>query len=163
MSKAHLAGPSGTAAQLHLIKLCVGAPSVEALSEWVASRARRGPVAHRTRRRPTRAAEILGAAAPGAGGSLYWVIGGAIRCRQRILDLPLETDEGGRTCCALHLEPQVIATEAWPRRPFQGWRYLPAGEAPPDLIGAAAGWGDDDDAPPPEMWAELAAVGVARP
>lgn len=147
-------------AALHLVKLCVGAPSVAALAEWVAARAARGGVAHHTRRRPTRADEILGGGRR-RPGSLYWVIGGAIRCRQTILALDLETDADGTPHCAIRLSPELVSTEMRPRRPFQGWRYLSGDEAPPDapMLAAVAG-GDAADAPPPEMWAELAAVGV---
>jgi hypothetical protein len=60
---------------LHLIKLCVGADSLDDLRQWMAARMReaerRGaPLrhAHVTRMTPKRAAEIVD------GGSLYWVI-----------------------------------------------------------------------------------------
>jgi hypothetical protein len=42
-----------------------------------------------------------------------------------------------------------------PRRAFQGWRYLEAADAPPDLEGEAAS-GDLSDA----MRADLAALGL---
>jgi hypothetical protein len=42
-----------------------------------------------------------------------------------------------------------------PRKAFQGWRYLPPGDAPPDIEAGA------DEAPlPPRMAAALAEIGV---
>ena len=73
---------------LHLIKLCVGADSIEDLADWQEKRAaeRRkkggaGDVLHITRMTPKRADELL------AGGSLYWVIKGQIAVRQRLMAL----------------------------------------------------------------------------
>jgi len=36
---------------------------------------------------------------------------------------------------SLVLDPALIRTEGRPRKPFQGWRYLAAADAPPDLSG----------------------------
>jgi hypothetical protein len=47
-----------------------------------------------------------------------------------------------------------VRTEWQPRRPFQGWRYLPAADAPGDL-----GKRRNDDLPP-QLRAELAALGL---
>jgi hypothetical protein len=43
-----------------------------------------------------------------------------------------------------------------PRRPFQGWRYLDAADAPPDLPRARHG----DDALPPGLAEALAEFGL---
>lgn len=143
-------------ANLHLIKLCVGADSVEDLAEWQARRAaeRRAengdsrPV-HVTRMWPRREAELL------AGGSLYWVIKGLVLARQRLVALePREGADGVRRC-ALVLDPEIRRVGPAPRRPFQGWRYLPAPEAPRDLA-ASAGLADL----PPALMARLDAMGV---
>lgn len=111
---------------LHLIKLCVGADSVEELRAWRAERAKRGipPLVH-TRMTPKRADELL------EGGSLYWVIKGAILIRQRIVSI--KTLESGPQPCKIDLAPELILTAPQPRRPFQGWRYLDPKDAPPDL------------------------------
>ncbi len=135
---------------LHLIKLCVGIDSVADLRAWRAHRAAQG---HRsvcpTRQTPKRAAELLD------GGSLYWVIRGAVLCRQRLVRLdPVEKD--GAEHCGLILDPAVIRTEPAPRRPFQGWRYLDPKEAPRDLAQRR----DGDDLLPPGMAEALAAFGV---
>lgn len=144
------------AGTLHLLKLCVGAQSVEDLAEWQAARlaerraAREDPgTFHVTRMWPRRDAELLD------GGSLYWVIKGIVLARQRILGLePREGGDGVRRC-AIRLDPEIARTAAQPRRPFQGWRYLRAADAPRDLKGAAA----QADLPPALM-AQLDLMGV---
>ncbi|MGO9757567.1 MAG: DUF1489 family protein, partial [Roseiarcus sp.] len=78
---------------LHLIKLCVGAESIEDLEQWIAQRVaerkRRGEPAlslHVTRMTPKRGAELLD------GGSLYWVIRGQLSARQRLERIEPFTD-----------------------------------------------------------------------
>jgi hypothetical protein len=111
---------------LHLIKLCVGADSVEELRAWRAERARRGiPPIVPTRQTPKRAAELLD------GGSLYWVIKGQILVRQPIVSIV--TLDSGPQPCRIDLAPELILTTPQPRRAFQGWRYLDPKDAPPDL------------------------------
>ena len=115
---------------LHLVKLCVGAEAVEDLVQWQAERAARIPdwvPCHVTRMWPKREAEVLN------GGSLYWVFKGVMQARQRILSLQEVEGEDGIRRCALILDPMLVRVAAVPRRPFQGWRYLAAGDAPPDL------------------------------
>jgi hypothetical protein len=62
-----------------MIKLCVGAATVEDLLEWRRVREPGGPWIMRTRQTPKRAAELVD------GGSLYRVFKGVILCRQTIL------------------------------------------------------------------------------
>jgi hypothetical protein len=142
---------------LHLVKLCVGARSVEDLADWQESQAGHWPpgrAVHVTRMRPARAAEIL------AGGSLYWVIRGAILCRQRLLALEEVAGDDGVPRCALHLDRAIVRTEPLPRRAFQGWRYL-APEAAPRDLGAPQTRGAGEEAPlPPGLAAALAEIGV---
>ncbi len=126
---------------LHLVKLCVGEESVAGLEAWVEARvaervAQGGPPRsrHVTRMVPTRAAEIVD------GGSLYWVIKGQIAARQGVLDIEPFVDVDGVGRCRLWLDPEVVKVSPRPMRPFQGWRYLSAKDAPGDLgaSGAAA-------------------------
>ncbi len=138
---------------MHLLKLCVGAETVADLTDWQKQPRAHGPDGlprHVTRMWPRREAEVL------AGGSLYWVIKGVILARQRILRFD-EVDRGdGITRCGLVLDPEVVRTEAVPRRPFQGWRYLDPADAPKDL-----GKGGADIAHlPPSLMAALADIGV---
>lgn len=121
---------------LHLLKLCVGAESIKDLEDWIvetlASRDARGLPAeqtHTTRMVPTRMDEIVD------GGSLYWVIKGEVACRQRLTAIRPFVDADGIRRCQLVLEPKVHRVEPRPSRPFQGWRYLAAKDAPPDLAG----------------------------
>ena len=118
------------AESVHLLKLCVGADSVEDLIEWHRTHPAPYPTGERrhvTRMWPKREAEVL------AGGSLYWVVKGVILCRQQIVRFDEITGADGIRRCGIVLAPEVLRTEPAPRRPFQGWRYLEPGDAPRDL------------------------------
>jgi len=118
---------------LNLIKLCVGCDSVDELVDWWRqSHAEGERWKLRTRQTPRRAAELVD------GGSLYRVFKGFILCRQRIWAVKT-TGEGAARRCELTLDPAIVLTEPAPRRAFQGWRYLEAKDAPPDLSSALAG------------------------
>lgn len=138
---------------VNILKLCVGAESVEDLAQWQAQNAHRWPAGravHVTRMWPKREADIL------AGGSLYWVIKGAVLARQRITGLEKVAGGDGIERCALILDAQIIRTEAAPRRPFQGWRYLTPEESPRDLPKGR----EMDDALPPSLAQALAEIGL---
>ena len=111
---------------LHLIKLCVGVDTVEDLERWVKSRSRGKTHGHVTRQTPKRATELLD------GGSLYWVIKGVVQCRQDILGLEPAVKDGVPSC-RIVLTPDITRTAPMLRRPFQGWRYLEAKDAPSDI------------------------------
>lgn len=143
----------GIVDHLNLIKLCVGADSVEDLLDWHRAHAHvwaKGTTEHVTRMWPKREAEIL------SGGSLYWIIKGTVQARQRIVGLAARQGGDGINRCALVLDAEVIRTEHAPRRPFQGWRYLSAEDAPRDLPKGRA----LDDALPPELAQALAEIGL---
>ena len=141
---------------LHLIKLCVGADSIEDLREWVSQRSLTAMAAglephsvHTTRMIPKRIEELLD------GGSLYWVIKGQVQARQKLLDIRSFTGGDGITRCDLVLGPEVIETSPAPKRPFQGWRYLKDEEAPRDLGGSGLA-----DEMPSDLRRELAELGL---
>ena len=114
--------------KIHMVKLCVGADSIDDLINWQARLMKTLPApVHHTRMTPKRAEELL------SGGSIYWVIRRAIRARQRIVDIRSVQDRDGRGLCELVFDPQIVPTRARPKRPFQGWRYLKPSEAPVDL------------------------------
>lgn len=141
---------------LHLIKLCVGADSIDDLREWVSQRSLTAMAAglephsvHTTRMIPKRMEELLD------GGSLYWVIKGQVQARQKLLDIRSFTGGDGITRCDLVLGPEVIETSPAPKRPFQGWRYLKDEEAPRDLGGSGLA-----DEMPSDLRRELAELGL---
>lgn len=138
---------------VHLIKLCVGAEKVEDLLHWQSQKRAKnaeGLPVHVTRMWPKRADEIVN------GGSLYWVFKGVVLARQRVLRLDEVTGADGIQRCAIVLEPNVIRTEAAPKRPFQGWRYLPTSDAPADLRSQSR----REEALPPKLEMALAEIGV---
>jgi hypothetical protein len=140
-------------AHLNILKLCVGADSVEDLTDWQVSQRHRWPAGravHVTRMWPKREAEVL------AGGSLYWVIKGVVLARQRIVALEEIIGSDGIRRCGLHLDLNVIRTEPAPRRPFQGWRYLDPAESPRDLPQGR----DREDTLPAELARALADIGL---
>lgn len=135
---------------VHLLKVAVGEESIDDLRRWQASRIRKhGRLWHVTRMVPRRAPEVVD------GGSIYWIIKGAIRVRQRILDVEDVVGPDGRKC-VLSLDPDLVPTEPAPRRPHQGWRYLEVGDAPGDLGELAPGLQEM----PAEMVAELRELGL---
>lgn len=136
---------------LHLIKLSVGTRDVAGLAAWQALRAvAEPPLRHQTRQRPKRAAEIID------GGSIYWVIQGVVRVRQRVIDISEDTWDDGTTCAGLVLDPVLVPVAARPTKPFQGWRYLDPAAAPPDIAAMAEASGIE--VLPPRMLAELQAL-----
>ena len=140
---------------LHLIKLAAGCVSVDDLAERQAQRAKtHPPLRHRTRATPRRAEEIL------AGGSIYWVIAGFVQVRQRIVAIVPDTMADGSPCCALHLDPVLVPVELRPAKPFQGWRYLPAADAPTDRPSGLAEPQEGFAAMPDSMRRELAELGL---
>ncbi len=141
---------------LHMLKLCVGCESIADLEEWIDEQrtyARRRGVdfqqRHTTRMFPKRAGEIAGQ------GSLYWVIKGQVSCRQPLLAIEPFIDGAGISRCDLVMDTVVVPVSPRPFRPFQGWRYFEAKDAPPDLkLGAA------DAAMPEAMRRDLASLGL---
>jgi hypothetical protein len=132
---------------LNMIKLCVGAATVEDLLDWQRTREPGGPWIMRTRQTPKRAAELVD------GGSLYRVFKGVILCRQPILAVNT-VGEGVTARCEVTLDPEPIRVAPTPRRAFQGWRYLDPRDAPPDMAT------DIDGEMPQELARQLREAGV---
>ena len=135
---------------LHLLKLAVG---IEHLDQLKARQHRfindAGNYRHITRMFPKRGDEILD------GGSMFWVIKRLVLVRQPIIALNRETDREGRRFCLIELAPNHIPVEPQRKRPFQGWRYLKAEDAPGDL---SEGVGYVDPDMPADMRAELSRI-----
>ena len=155
---------------IHLIKLSVGTDSIEDLAAWQTERLARMKAAgearpqlfHRTGQRPKRDAELLGRVGACAGaeakcGSIYWVIKGVIQARQKLVGFGEGTRPDGRSCCLILLDRALVPVRPTKRRAFQGWRYLDADDAPPDLDRRTAG---NLTGMPPQMRKELAELGL---
>ncbi len=142
---------------LHLVKMCVGVESIVQLENWQTKRlgelekAGETPeVGHWTRNYPRRDAEILD------GGSLYWIIKGAIRVRQRIVRFErIMHPERGKVC-RLVFDADLVRTVPVRHDPIQGWRYLEAKDAPADYDAPAVEASDM----PSEMVVELRSLGL---
>jgi len=149
----NLVGKPVSNAYINLMKLSVGTENVDQLIAWQKHRAALSPGGqyyHQTRMWPKREAEVIN------GGSIYWVIKGEISARQRIIRLDEKIGEDGIRRCGIVLDHEVIPTVTALRRPFQGWRYLTAADAPSDLGSARA----HEDALPVELNRALAEIGV---
>lgn len=110
------------------MKLAVGVRDVAHLRSLQAARLRTDPpLRHRTRNFPRRAPELL------AGGSIYWVISGAMIVRQRLIDITVCSLEDGSRGAALVLDATLVPVEARLIKPFQGWRYLDEAATPADI------------------------------
>jgi hypothetical protein len=135
----------------HVIKLAVGIRDVPHLEGVQRSRAEaRGDLTVRrafTRHKPVRP-DVT-------DGSLYWVIQGVIRCRQRLLGFDQEVDGEGKKYCLFLLDPELVPVVPTQRGPFQGWRYLAPEAAPADLTAGA-----DGELPSDEMMRELRSLGL---
>ncbi|KPF64157.1 hypothetical protein IP88_13900 [alpha proteobacterium AAP81b] len=130
---------------LNLTKVAVGCPDVATL----AARQREhwgDAAASLTRMMPKRADELV-------GGSLFWIIAHRLVARQTILRLAMVDTEWGRKC-RIDLAPFPVAVVPRTCRAHQGWRYLAAADAPPDLAGTGS------EVMPADMAHELAALGL---
>jgi hypothetical protein len=141
---------------LHLIKLCVGVDTLEELAKWqkhrlaeLRKKKAKPELIHVTRHTPKRAEELLD------GGSLYWVIKGQIAARQQFIDIREVRSKDGPPRCGLVYDPKLVPTLRRAHRPFQGWRYLNAADAPQDAREAKGGKGL-----PEALRAELAELGL---
>ena len=139
---------------IHMIKLCVGVSSLAELESYRDERAHWWDAdygedvhVHRTRMMPRRAAEMEGKS------SIYWVIAGQVMCRQPILRLARYTNAEGIDYCDIIMAPDLVRTVPYPKRPFQGWRYLRPEDAPPDL-------GANENAESLALAADLAKLGL---
>jgi hypothetical protein len=137
---------------LHITKVAVGCAELDTLRARLDGRAENGETHIVTRFRPKREGELV-------GGSLYWIIKHRLVARQEILgfvdDESVGSDGGKR--CRILLSADLRPVRAHPKRAHQGWRYLAATDAPPDLGGGEA---EGLAALPSAMAAELAALAL---
>jgi hypothetical protein len=138
---------------LHMLKLSVGVKEVAQLRAIQTLRAAADPpLRHQTRMTPKRRDEMLD------GGSIFWVIGGFVQVRQRLLDIIEDRWDDGTPCAGLVLDRVLVPVEARPVKAFQGWRYLDAASAPPDV--AAMREAPGAQAMPEAMLRELRTLGL---
>ena len=136
-----------------MLKLSVGVKEVAQLRAIQTLRAAADPpLRHQTRMMPKRRDDILD------GGSIFWVIGGFVQLRQRLLDIIEDRWDDGTPCAGLVLDPVLVPVEARPVKAFQGWRYLDAASAPPDV--AAMREAPGAQAMPAAMLRELRSLGL---
>jgi hypothetical protein len=131
---------------LNLTKIAFGAESPKHLRERLATYAEAGEVRLTTRYLPKRVAEM-------DGGSLYWIHAHTIIGRSPILGFM----ENGTGRYWIRLEPRLIPVRSKPKRAHQGWRYLEAKDAPPDMDMVDA---DGRDEMPTKMLGELMKMGL---
>ena len=116
-------------------KVAVRCASLETLRRRLESRVRDGVVPIVTRFRPKRADELV-------GGSIYWIVRQRIAARQEILGFDIRKSDRKTI---IRLDPKLVTVRALAKSGHQGWRYLEAADAPPDM-----GEGEDgiEDLPP---------------
>jgi len=129
---------------LHMTKIAFKSESADTLRAWLESHAGAGEARLTTRYLPKRHAEMT-------GGSLYWILGSQLIGRSPLLGFA-EREDGKHW---IRLEPRLIAVAPRPKRAHQGWRYLAARDAPPDLGGEG-----DGEALPGNMAAALGKLGL---
>ncbi|VWX59084.1 DUF1489 family protein [Sphingorhabdus sp. 109] len=134
---------------LNMTKIAYRSESPATLRQWLESHRHNsttdGEARLTTRYLPKRHAEMV-------GGSLYWIHAKKIIGRSPILGF-MENGQGKQW---IRLEPKLIAVQPVPKRAHQGWRYLEAKDAPPDLADGAEG----AEEMPAEMLGELASLGL---
>ena len=113
---------------LNLVKMAVGIRDLDHLSDRMRIRGLDGAqVSITTRNFPKRASEILD------GGSLYWVVGGSMAARHRIVDISEDNYQDGSRCARIEIVPDFVRVVPQKMKPFRGWRYLEMGKTPPDI------------------------------
>ena len=127
---------------LNMTKIAFGAKSYAELRGWFDQRKE---MRLTTRYLPKRHEEMI-------GGSLYWIHDHALVGCSPILGFE-QTPEGRWW---IQLEPVLIPVETRPKRAHQGWRYLSAEDAPPDLPDGA----DPGDVLPGKLANKLLKLGL---
>lgn len=131
---------------LNMTRIAFGAESPAHLRQRLETHASMGEVRLTTRYLPKRHEDMV-------GGSLFWILNHSLIGRSPLIGF---MDNGeGRTW--IRLRPELIAVRSIPKRAHQGWRYLEAKDAPPDLDSVDA---DGRDEMPARMLGELMKMGL---
>ena len=131
---------------LHMSKVAVSCASVETLKRRMEKRVRGGVVPIVTRFMPKRADELV-------GGSIYWIVKQRLAARQTILGFEVRASDRKTI---IRLDPELVPVRALAKRGHQGWRYLAAADAPPEL----AEGGDEVAAMPPDLVGKLTTLAL---
>ena len=140
---------------IHIIKLVVGIETLDDFAKWqetdfIDFYGQKANTVY-TRYKPKRADEIVE-----QDGSIYRVIKNRIVCRQKILGFDMFEHPVKGQMCLIATEPTIHTTIAKPKRPFQGWRYLKAEDAPKDK----GVYIPPGERPPPELEKALSESGL---
>src|SRR6218665_2412468 len=108
---------------VHMSKVAFSCASVETLKRRLEKRGQDGIVPVVTRFMPKRADALV-------GGSLYGIAKQRLAARQTILGFEIRASDRKTV---IRLDPELVPVRALAKRGHQGWRYLEAAEAPPDL------------------------------
>lgn len=128
-------------------KVAFNCASVETLKRRLEARVTDGIVPVVTRFMPKRGDELV-------GGSLYWIVKHRIAGRQTILGFDIRASDRKTV---IRLDPELVPVRPLAKRGHQGWRYLAAEDAPPDLSDGEAG---DLEALPPDLAGKLAVLAL---
>ena len=131
---------------LHMSKVAISCASIDTLRRRLESRVQNGIVPIVTRFMPKRADELV-------GGSLYWIVKQRLAARQTILGFEIRASDRKTI---IRLDPELVPVRASAMRGHQGWRYLAAEDAPPDLAGGE----DGVEALPPDLVGKLATLAL---
>jgi hypothetical protein len=139
---------------LHL-KVSANRESLEDLARWQNAclkdkKKKRQPLLlqHVTRLMTKRKDEILN------GGSIYWIIKSRIVARQKIVDLK-SVQKNGRSHFVITYEPKLTPVAQRRTQKIEGWRYLAAKDAPPDIAADKAA-----NSLPEDLKMELSELGL---
>jgi hypothetical protein len=131
---------------LNMTRIAFGADSPAHLRARLEAYAEGGEVRLTTRYMPKRHEEM-------AGGSLYWILNHSLIGRSPLIGFM----DNGQGRIWIRIRPELIPVRGVPKRAHQGWRYLEAKDAPPDLGDTDA---DGRDHMPPKMLGELMKMGL---
>ena len=123
---------------INIVKLCVGVDTVEDLDRWQKSRQRLTKVETGQARSVSQNANGAETPRPKFSTAVRSIGSSAasFRCARQIIGFEDGQKTDGTKCCLIMLDPKLVMVRPTPRRAFQGWRYLEAGDAPPDLDSA---------------------------
>jgi hypothetical protein len=112
----------------HLKKIAVGIETIERLNirQGMLFSAY-GKIIHTTRNMPKQKEILI------KTGSIFWIIKRNVLVRQKILNIISVIRSDGSKGCEIELDKDLVRVIPTPMKPFQGWRYYMADDAPPDL------------------------------